>query len=207
MALAIGSRIGTYEIGQLAGRGGMGEVYRARDTRLKRDVAIKVLPTEFAQDPDRIQRFQHEAEALAALNHPNIAGIYALEESGGTRFLVLEFVEGGLQRRRLDELTSLDVIKKALDRECRHIAVGTAVGSPLFLRTNRQARANLAALPPHSYLHLLSHAYLSPKVGLVPSRTKSSVIPRHQTFHQANTSVGQVLATNWEKAYTPAHGR
>jgi serine/threonine protein kinase len=79
----------------------MGEVYQARDTRLKRDIAIKVLPLEFEQDPDRIRRFEHEAEALAALNHPNIAAIHALEESNGIRFLVLELVEGETLSDRL----------------------------------------------------------------------------------------------------------
>src|SRR4030095_13423841 len=72
----------------------MGEVYRARDTNLKRDVAIKALPEEFSGDPGRIARFQREAEVLASLNHNNIAGIYELEESGGSRFLILELVEG-----------------------------------------------------------------------------------------------------------------
>ena len=72
----------------------MGEVYRARDTKLKRDVAIKILPDEFSRDPDRVSRFQREAEVLASLNHPNIAAIYSLEEAQGSRFLVLELVEG-----------------------------------------------------------------------------------------------------------------
>src|SRR5262245_28725392 len=72
----------------------MGEVYRAHDTRLKRDVAIKALPQEFSRDPERVARFQREAEVLASLNHPNIAGIYELEESGASRFLVLELIEG-----------------------------------------------------------------------------------------------------------------
>src|SRR5437660_495536 len=95
MALTPGTRLGAYEIVTLLGSGGMGEVYRARDTRLKRDVALKVLPNTFAQDADRLARFQREAELLATLNHSNIAGIYGLEESGdGVRALVLELVEG-----------------------------------------------------------------------------------------------------------------
>jgi eukaryotic-like serine/threonine-protein kinase len=97
----VGTVLGSYEIGALVGRGGMGEVYRARDSRLKRTVAIKTLPRELAQDPDRVQRFQQEAEALAALNHPNIAAIHALEEADGLRFLVLEFVEGETLADRL----------------------------------------------------------------------------------------------------------
>jgi len=71
MAITIGQQLGTYEITALLGKGGMGEVYRARDTRLNREVAVKVLPTEFAKDPDRIARFHREAQAIAALNHPN----------------------------------------------------------------------------------------------------------------------------------------
>ena len=88
------SRIGPYEIGALIGAGGMGEVYRARDTRLGRDVALKVLPDAFAGDEDRLGRFRREAHLLASLNHPNIAAIYGLEESGGVHALALELVEG-----------------------------------------------------------------------------------------------------------------
>jgi eukaryotic-like serine/threonine-protein kinase len=94
MALVPGTRLGAYEILTLLGRGGMGEVYRARDTRLKREVAIKVLPATVAQDPDRLARFQREAELLATLNHSNIAQIYGFEESDDLRAIVLELVEG-----------------------------------------------------------------------------------------------------------------
>ena len=94
MAITIGQNLGSFQISALLGRGGMGEVYRARDSRLKRDVAIKILPDEFSRDLDRINRFQREAEALAALNHQNIAYIYDLQQSDQTRFLVLELVEG-----------------------------------------------------------------------------------------------------------------
>src|SRR6266850_2217906 len=87
-------RVGAYEIISLLGTGGMGEVYLARDTKLKRDVAIKALPEEFSRDASRIARFQREAEVLASLNHTNIAGIYGLEESVDSRFLILELVEG-----------------------------------------------------------------------------------------------------------------
>ena len=94
MAITIGTHLGSVQITALLGRGGMGEVYRARDTKLKRDVAIKILPEEFSRDPDRVGRFQREAEVLASLNHPHIAAIYSLEEADGSRFLVLELVEG-----------------------------------------------------------------------------------------------------------------
>src|SRR5262245_36938601 len=94
MALTIGTQLGSMEVTALIGRGGMGEVYRARDTKLKREVAIKILPDEFSRDADRVSRFQREAEVLASLNHPNIAAIYDLEEANGSRYLVLELVEG-----------------------------------------------------------------------------------------------------------------
>ena len=90
MALQLGARLGAYEITSLIGAGGMGEVYRARDTRLGRDVAIKVLPSQFALDPERVARFTREAQVLAALNHPNVAAIYGFEEAA----LVLEYVDG-----------------------------------------------------------------------------------------------------------------
>ena len=90
----IGKTLAHYEITSQLGKGGMGEVYRAKDRKLGRDVAIKVLPEEFARDADRVARFQREAKLLASLNHPSIAAIYGLEESGGTNFLVLELVEG-----------------------------------------------------------------------------------------------------------------
>ena len=94
MALTIGQQLSSYEITGLLGKGGMGEVYRARDTKLKRQVAIKILPDEFSRDTDRVSRFQREAEVLALLNHPNIAAIYDLQEVNDSRFLVLELVEG-----------------------------------------------------------------------------------------------------------------
>ena len=90
----IGKALGHYAITSQLGKGGMGEVYQAKDQKLGRDVAIKILPEEFAKDADRVARFQREAKVLASLNHPNIAAIYGLEESSGTNFLVLELVEG-----------------------------------------------------------------------------------------------------------------
>ncbi len=97
----IGTTLGHYRITSLLGKGGMGEVYQAKDQKLGRDVAIKVLPKEFAQDADRVARFQREAKLLASLNHPSIAAIYGLEESGGINFLVLELVDGGTMADRI----------------------------------------------------------------------------------------------------------
>ncbi len=98
----IGSRLGPYEITAKLGEGGMGEVYRATDTKLKRDVAIKVLPAAFTEDRERLARFEREAQLLAQLNHPNIAAIHGLEESGGVRALVMELVEGPTLAERLE---------------------------------------------------------------------------------------------------------
>src|SRR5215813_3018328 len=101
MSVEVGTRLGSLEITALLGKGGMGEVYRARDTKLKRDVAIKILPDKFSRDADRVSRFVREAEVLASLNHPNIAAIYDLQEADGSRFLVLELVEGETLAERI----------------------------------------------------------------------------------------------------------
>src|SRR5262249_36874332 len=90
----IGRQLGSYSILSLIAKGGMGEVYCARDTKLGRDVALKILPAAFARDPERLARFRREARLLASLNHPNIAAIYGMEESGGLHALVMELVTG-----------------------------------------------------------------------------------------------------------------
>src|SRR5688500_6261891 len=94
MTLALGTCIGPYEIVERVGAGGMGEVYRARDMALERDVAIKILPDVFARDPERLARFAHEAKTLAALNHPHIAHIHGFENTRDVRAIVMEFVDG-----------------------------------------------------------------------------------------------------------------
>ena len=98
----IGSNLGPYEIAAKLGEGGMGEVYRAADTKLEREVAIKVLPAEFTSDPERLARFEREARLLAQLHHPNIASIFGLEESEATKALVMELVEGPILAERLE---------------------------------------------------------------------------------------------------------
>src|ERR1700720_4320201 len=120
MPLTSGTKLGPYEIQSVLGSGGMGEVYRARDTRLDRTVALKILPVAFSTDPDRLHRFQHEAKILSTLNHPNVLAIYDVGEQNGIRFLVSEFLEGQslrevlaagtLPRRKLIEY-ALDVAK------------------------------------------------------------------------------------------------
>src|SRR2546421_4041945 len=101
MSLSVGTRLGRYEIRSKIGEGGMGEVYLAEDSKLNRKVAIKILPAEVASDHERMRRFVQEAKAAAALNHPNIAHIYEIGESGGVNFIVTEFIEGTTLRNRL----------------------------------------------------------------------------------------------------------
>ncbi len=102
-----GASLGGYQIQMLLGAGGMGEVYRARDTKLGRDVAIKILPRTFTSNPDRLARFEREARMLAALNHPNICAIYGIEQSDDLRFLILELVTGKTLEHTLAEISRL----------------------------------------------------------------------------------------------------
>jgi serine/threonine protein kinase len=108
MALMSGTKLGPYEIQSPVGAGGMGEVYRARDPRLGRDVAIKVLPVSFTLDTDRLTRFEQEARAVAALNHPNILAIYDVGEANGAPYVVSEMLEGETLRDRLRRVIKRD---------------------------------------------------------------------------------------------------
>ncbi|HQR66265.1 MAG TPA: serine/threonine-protein kinase, partial [Thermoanaerobaculia bacterium] len=123
MGLSAGMRLGPYEVLAPLGAGGMGEVWRARDTRLDRDVAIKVLPEEFLEDRERRTRFEREAKALAAVNHPNIAGVYSFEETSGRYLLVQELLHGRTLRTALTEGPL--PVKQALDVAI-HVAEGLA---------------------------------------------------------------------------------
>ncbi len=128
MSFQAGHKLAHYEILEPIGKGGMGEVYRARDGKLGRDVAIKVLPDEFAQDTERLKRFQREAKVLASLNHPNIAAIYGLEHSESTHYLVLELVPGETLAERIsrgpipvdEALTIATKIAEALEEAHEH---------------------------------------------------------------------------------------
>jgi serine/threonine protein kinase len=120
VALTAGTRLGPYEVIAAIGAGGMGEVYRARDTRLKRDVALKVLPDRFSRDPARLARFQREAELLAALNHSNIAAVYGLESADGVNSIAMELVDGptlaeSLARGPLPLRDTLNIARQVAD--------------------------------------------------------------------------------------------
>ena len=134
MPLTVGSRLGHYEVTALIGEGGMGQVYQATDTKLNRQVALKILPEAFATDPDRLARFQREAQVLASLNHPNIAAIHGLEESDGIRALVLELVEGPTLADRISQGPipvdeTLPIAKQIAEALARIIRKGSDFGS------------------------------------------------------------------------------
>ena len=132
MALAPGTRLGAYEILALLGSGGMGEVYRAKDTKLNRDVALKILPATFTSDPDRLARFRREAQVLASLNHPHIGAIYGLDEANGTQFLVLELVDGEAWTSGSDVDRSVDealgIASRSRRRSKRRTRKGSSTG-------------------------------------------------------------------------------
>jgi serine/threonine protein kinase len=125
----IGKTLAHYEITGLLGKGGMGEVYRARDTKLGRDVAFKVLPAEMSGDPERLARFDREARTLASLQHANIASIYGFENAGGVRFLVMELVDGDDLSARLQQgaLDTEETVSLALQL-AQGLAAAHAVG-------------------------------------------------------------------------------
>jgi serine/threonine protein kinase len=129
MTSMIGRRLGVYEIRAVLGSGGMGAVYRARDTRLERDVAIKILPPEFTHDADRLARFEREARVLASLDHPNVAAIYGVEESEGVRALVLALVDGETLRARLvRERLPLDAVLDIASQVVKALTASHAAG-------------------------------------------------------------------------------
>ncbi len=158
MTLALGTRLGAYEVMSLLGSGGMGEVYRARDTKLGRDVAIKILPASFAHDTERLARFELEARVLASLNHPNIGAIYGLEQAIDLQALVLELVEGETLAERLRAARAVRLTPDARTDGARAVAAGarrTPVGLPLSetLTIARQIADALDAAHEKSIVH------------------------------------------------------
>jgi Tol biopolymer transport system component len=186
MALAAGARLGPYEIVGPLGVGGMGEVYRARDSKLKRQVALKVLPGELAGHPERRARLQHEAEILATLNHPNIATIYGLEDSAGTVALVMELVEGGPlnEKIRAKGMPLSDVLKLAIQ-----IASGLEAAHKVGI-VHRDLKPSNVMVTPTDVVKLvdfgLAKTLESPKAAPEASETTSAT-PR--------TEEGQILGT------------
>ena len=140
-ATMTGTSLGGYHLQALIGAGGMGEVYRAHDAKLGRDVAIKILPSAFTSHPDRLARFEREARMLAALNHPNICAIYGFEEADGVRFLILELVEG-------DTLARQARASVECAREGRGPAARVALGHRAANRRRARSRPRQGHHPP-----------------------------------------------------------
>jgi serine/threonine protein kinase len=186
MPLSAGTRLGPYEIVAPIGAGGMGEVYRAKDTKLKRDVALKVLPQAFANDPERMARFQREAEVLASLNHPNIAQIYGVAESNSVYALVMELVEGENLKGPLPIDTALtyagqiaDALEAAHERGITHRDLKPAnvkvtpegvvkvldFGLAAQSREREGTEATLTMSPTRAGMIMGTAPYMSPRAG------------------------------------------
>src|SRR6516162_6645664 len=166
----------------------MGEVYRARDAKLKRDVAIKILPDEFSRDPSRVSRFQREAEVLASLNHPNIAAIYDLQEAGGTRFLVLELVEGEtlaerIQRGPIPVEETLEIAK--------HIGEALEAAHEKSI-VHRDLKPANVKITPDDKVKVLDFGLAKAMEGAAPANVGLSNSP---TLSLAATQAGVVLGT------------
>src|SRR6266508_3518802 len=215
MPIAPGSRLGAYEIVSLLGIGGMGEVYRARDTKLGRDVALKTLPETFTHDPDRVARFRREAQVLAALSHPNIAGIYGLDEQGDQHFLTMELVDG----ETLDARVKASRLHSEAARSTAHDAGSGAIPVDEALAIARQIVDALEAAHDKGIIHRdLKPANIAlttegqVKVldfGLAKAleNTTASDVSMSPTLTFAATQAGVILGTAAYMAPEQAKGR
>ena len=187
MSVEPGDALAHYEILELIGRGGMGEVYRARDGKLGRDVAIKVLPEEFSQDEERLARFRREAKVLASLNHPNIASIYGFEHSGSTHYLVLELVPGETLAERISRgpipvEEALAIAREILDalEEAHERAI-----------VHRDLKPGNIKITPEDNVKVLDFGIAKALVENTPD-TNSSMSP---TLTRDGTRIGVILGT------------
>ena len=201
MSLTPGTRLGVYDITAQIGEGGMGQVFRATDTKLKRQVAIKILPPAVAADAERLARFQREAEVLASLNHPNIAAIYGLEESGGMTALVMELVEGDDLSQRiargaipLDE--ALPIAKQIAD------ALEAAHEQGIIHRDLKPANIKVRADGAVKVLDFGLAKAMEPAAGSSPSMSMSPTITT-----PAMTQAGMILGTAAYMSPEQAKGR
>src|SRR5512138_3514240 len=186
MALSSGTRLGPYETLAPLGAGGMGEVWRARDTRLGRDVAVKVIPDDVAADPERIARFEREARLLASLRHPNLATLHGLETVEGQRFIVMEFVEGASLAQRLAHGPL--PVAEALDA-CRQIATGLEAAHEGGVVHRHLKPANVM-LTPAGEVRVLDFGLAR---GDLASSSAVSDYSHSPTVTGAHTSAGVIL--------------
>jgi Tol biopolymer transport system component len=200
MALASGTRLGSYEVVSQIGAGGMGEVYRAQDTKLARDVAIKVLPEAFAHDAERLSRFQREAKMLAALNHPNIATIYGLEQSGGTSYLVMELVPGETLQERVKREGPVAVEEALAIAKQIAEALEAAHEKQIIRRDLKPANVKLT---PEGKVKVLDFGLAKAFAG----DASSEDIGNSPTLSQAATMQGVILGTAAYMSPEQARGR
>src|SRR5712671_6380879 len=185
MAVGPGSRVGVYEVTAQLGAGAMGVVLRARDTKLLREVALKVLPEHFAGDPDRLSRLQREAQLLASLNHPNIAHVYGLEQAGASACIVMELVEGEtladrLQKGPIQLDDALGIAKQIAD------ALAAAHERGIVHRDLKPANIKLA---PNGAVKVLDFGLAKP-IGLAAPGSGSSMLPTMVGGSGVGTIVG-----------------
>jgi Tol biopolymer transport system component len=201
LAVTPGTRLGVYEVTAPIGEGGMGQVFRAHDTKLNRDVALKFLPDAFARDPDRLARFTREAQTLAALNHPNIAAIYGIEESSGVRALVMELVEGEdlsahIARGPMPLAEVLPIAKQIAD------ALETAHEQGIIHRDLKPANIKLRPDGTVKVLDFGLAKAMEPASGALPSISMSPTITT-----PAMTQAGMILGTAAYMSPEQAKGR
>jgi serine/threonine-protein kinase len=189
MALTLGTKLGPYEVIAPLGSGGMGEVYRARDQRLSREVAIKALPEAFTSDPERVSRFEREARLLASLSHPNIAGIHGLELAEGQRYLVLEFVEGETLAQRLER--GALAAPEAAD-VCRQVAAAGEAAHEAGV-VHRDLKPGNVMLKPDGTAKVLDFGLA--KSGGSGAAPWDPNLTRSPTMTLAATGVGVILGT------------
>jgi hypothetical protein len=201
MPLAPGTRLGPFEIIAPLGAGGMGEVYRARDTRLGREVAVKALPAGFVRDPERVARFEREARLLASLNHPNIAGIHGLEEVAGDRYLVLEFVEGETLGARLARGPL--PVDEALD-VCRQVGAGVEAAHEAGV-VHRDLKPGNVMLRPDGTVKVLDFGLA--KSGEAERAGSEPNLSASPTLTHAATTAGVILGTAAYMSPEQARGR
>lgn len=203
MALSSGTRLGSYEILAPLGAGGMGEVYRARDTKLKREVAIKVLLPSLADDEERLKRLEREAQLLASLNHPNIAAIHGLEEEAGQPFLVLELVEGPTLAERIQQgpirLEEALAIAKQMAA-----ALSEAHEKGIIHRDLKPANVKVT---PDGQVKILDFGLAKALAGDSGGAGASSELSQSPTLSRRATAVGLILGTAAYMAPEQAKGK
>src|SRR5213080_1438568 len=193
MQLISGTRLGRYEIRSKLGEGGMGEVYLAEDTRLHRKVALKILPTELAANKDRMRRFEQEAQAAAALNHPNIAHIYEIGESEGTNFIAMEFIDGQTLREKIHrERTELRKLLRFLQHAAEGLAKAHAVG---IVHRDLKPDNIMITVDGHAKildfgLAKLIEQHATPTSAEGSSEVATAVMPQHSTPGTVMGTVG-----------------